>query len=440
MNLDSTRSNAWRWSVCVLLLFATLLNYMDRQTLSQLAPRITKELSLSKTEYGGLELAFGLAFALGMIVFGVVADLINVRWLYPLVLLGWSLAGVATGYAPEIGDYVAPGMKALFPFLDKSPTYLGFAICRFMLGLFEAGQWPCALITTQRLLSERDRPFGNSILQSGASLGAILTPLVVKFMLTDDIGSWRGPFKVIGFVSMLWVIPWLAMTRNRDLAPPAKPKQFKEEVRLWELFHEPVFLRRFSALVVVVISINLTWQFFRAWLPLLLKESYNYSDNFIYGFTMAYYIATDIGCISVGVTVKFLAARGTNIHSARLLTFAICCGLTTLSLLVTVVSSQWLVIPLFLVVGFGALGLFPNYYALTQELTTRAQGKLTGMLGAITWLVTALMQLLIGKSIDQTGSYATGITVAGIVPLFGLLALVLLWKKAEGKQETEGIG
>ena len=67
-----------------------------------------------------------------------------------------------------------------------------------LLGFFEAGQWPCALITSQRLLSRRDRPLGNSILQSGASLGAIATPFVVIALTTSAPDSWRLPFRVIG--------------------------------------------------------------------------------------------------------------------------------------------------------------------------------------------------------------------------------------------------
>ena len=435
------RSQAWRWSVCVLLLFATLLNYMDRQTLAQLAPRIIEELNLTKAQYGGLELAFGIAFAVGMIIFGSIADRISVRWVYPFVLVGWSLAGIATGYAPEIGKSVADAILNYWgdnhPTIFDSPTYLGFAICRFVLGLFEAGQWPCALITTQAILADKDRSFGNSILQSGASLGAILTPLVVMIMLTKDVDSWRGPFKVIGFMSLLWVIPWFLMIRSTDL--PRTLTSDDPDVQspsLWSLFENSVFRRRFAALLVVVIAINLTWQFFRAWLPLLLKTSYGFEENAIYIFTIAYYISTDVGCITVGALVKFLAGKGVPVHTARIATFGFCCLLTTLSLLVLAVSQAWLIAGIFLVVGFGALGLFPNYYAFTQELTVGSQGKVSGVLGATTWFVTASMQWTVGKRIDETGSFAYGIIMAGVVPLFGLIAMLALWGREKGAEAS----
>ena len=77
------RSATWTWSVCGLLLLATMLNYMDRQTLAQMAERICRELDLTDAQYGRLETGFGLAFATGGILTGLLADRINVRWLYP---------------------------------------------------------------------------------------------------------------------------------------------------------------------------------------------------------------------------------------------------------------------------------------------------------------------------------------------------------------------
>src|SRR5215204_3658305 len=86
-----SRSRAWKWWVCGLLLLATTINYMDRQTLANAAVRITKEFQLSKEQYGVLELAFGWAFAAGSLLFGFTADRVSTRWLYPAVLFAWSL-------------------------------------------------------------------------------------------------------------------------------------------------------------------------------------------------------------------------------------------------------------------------------------------------------------------------------------------------------------
>src|SRR5207248_1439639 len=122
----------------------------------------------------------------------------GVRWLYPGVLLAWSGIGVATGWVQ---------------------TYMGLLACRTLLGLFESGHWPCALKTTQRLLPPGERALGNSILQSGASVGAVATPLILAALLTPEVGSWRFAFQAIGVAGAVWAVLWLPAVRGSDLAP-----------------------------------------------------------------------------------------------------------------------------------------------------------------------------------------------------------------------------
>ena len=144
---------------------------------------------------------------------------------------------------------------------------------------------------------------------------------------------------------------------------------------------------------------------------------------------MAYYISTDVGCIAAGATVKMLAERWTSVHSARMATFAFCAALTALSTVASTLPRGPLLLGVFLMIGFGALGLFPNYYSFTQELSGRHQGKVTGSLGFITWIVSSEMQERVGKVIDQSHSYKDGIFWIGLVPILGLIAMFLLWGK-----------
>ena len=437
--MTTERSTTWRYSVCGLLLLATMLNYMDRQTLAQLATTIQAEYHLDDGQYGALEMGFGFAFAAGALCFGVLADRLSVRWLYPAVLIGWSLAGIATGNADDIGTALADGLEPLgLHFSDGSASgkaYLGFMVCRITLGFFEAGHWPCALITTQTILTRKDRTFGNSILQSGAAIGAILTPIIIINMLPAEIpgiplpaGVWRPPFVVIGMIGMLWTLPWLALIRGRDLVRFAsvEPTPVTDsDARAYRTSGLWMFL----ALIVVVICINLTWQFFRAWLPKFLEEYRGYSKTEVGYFTSAYYTTADAGCIAVGFAVKWLAGRGWEVHRARVLTFAICTGLVLLSLAVAFLPAGPVLLGLLLLVGTGALGLFPNYYAFTQELSRMHQGKVTGMLGTITWTASALMQKFVGENIKETRSYTSAIVMAGLAPVFALLALLFLWQR-----------
>ncbi len=449
------RRPAWKWWICGLLLLATMINYMDRLTVNLTAQRIRTDLLLSNEEYGEIEGVFGVAFAAGALLFGWAADRWNVRGLYALALLAWSAAGLATGLAS---------------------TFALLLASRFALGLFEAGNWPCALRTTQRILTPRQRTLGNGILQSGAAFGAILIPQLVNFLIhgpgrpllsawlgrhyepfhpaqvgmvglapgagfpgalpwpsvflgATDRGAWRYPFFAVGALGSVWVVLWLLSVRRRDLALPAgfrKDAAAAGEPSLAALY----FNRRFVALVVVVISINLTWHFFRAWLPLILQNGYGYREEDVSNFLSAYYVATDLGSLTAGFASVYLVRRGLSVHASRVLVFFGFALLTLLSVVVAVLPRGPLLVGLFLVLGFGALGVFPVYYSLSQALTVRHQGKLTGVLGCSTWLASAAMHPLVGRWIDRTHDYATAVAVAGVFPMIGLLTLVVLWGRA----------
>jgi ACS family hexuronate transporter-like MFS transporter len=406
----------WKWLVCAQLLLATMINYMDRQTLSQMATDIQNDfrqrgIPFTDRDYGNLELGFGIAFALGAAATGLVVDRVNTRWMYPAVLLGWSAAGFATGWAT---DY-----RSLF-------------LCRSVLGFLEAGQWPCALITIQRILARQDRTLGNGVMQSGAALGAILTPLVVQLMLTDDPGSWRRPFQVIGALGIIWVVAWFSLIRRDDLAipegkGPTPNADLDPHSREAPALPKAVFARRLLTLMIVAVAINLCWHFFRAWLPKFLREYHHYDRHTVNNFTMAYYLATDLGSLAVGVATLRLIERSWTVHRARLLLFFLCALITALSMLAAALPAGPLLLATLLVIGFGALGLFPNYYAFSQELTLRHQGKISGTLGCVTWTCTALMHPLVGQRIDETHSYAAGLFWAGLMPMIGVVALVALW-------------
>lgn len=472
--LPTTRGPSWKWWVCGLLLLATMLNYMDRLTLNLLSKRIMDEIGMSKLDYGELESGFAYAFALGAILFGWMADRINVRWLYPVVLLAWSAAGFATG--------LVEGFLMLW-------------LCRFSLGFCEAGHWPCALKTTQHILPPEKRSLGNGILQSGAALGAIFTPFIIDHMVQGtEPGLWRAPFLVIGGVGCLWVVFWLFSVKSRDLQQEFKPSSaslmgilfillallgfdlltrlaranaenwFGESVGVvlndeavplfvkglvflasfWAVFswlrkataddtHLPrkLFFRRFLVLLTVVIVINCTWHFFRVWLPLFLQEERGYTEKEMRGFMIAYYVSTDLGSLAVGFFTLGLLRTGLSTHSSRVTVFAIFALFCLLSLVVGFLPGGPLLFGILLVIGFAALSLFPTYYSLTQELTAQHQGKITGSLGCINWTATYFLQDLFGRSIEMTGSYAVGLALAGIGPLLGVGVLIFFWNNRE---------
>jgi len=439
-----------------------MVNYMDRLTLNQMARPIMTEFGMNARDYGQLESAFGVAFALGAILMGWMADRWNVRSVYAAAVLLWSLAGFLTG--------LAQGFATLL-------------LCRFLLGVAESGNWPCALRTTQHILPPSERPMGNSLLQSGAAIGAVLTPLIVLVLYREsEPSSWRYPFLVIGLIGLLWVAGWLANVRREDLARTETNRspslmtilgflvclysldlfmhiQFVDRpwiplvvkfgvtalgvggVAYWlaratrdgSRPERALFFRRFWVLAVLVVTINMTWHFFRAWLPLFLQNQHGYSLQDYGWFSMAYYLATDAGCLAAGFVTLHLARGGLPVHTSRLLVFSACAVVTTLSLVAAVLPAGWPLVAVLLVIGFATLGLFPNYYSFTQELSERHQGKVTGALGCICWMFMSLLHEVVGDVVQRTGTYSLGVGCAGLLPLLGVVVLVLFWGKTPAR-------
>jgi hypothetical protein len=117
--------------------------------------------------------------------------------------------------------------------------------------------------------------------------------------------------------------------------------------------------------------------------------------------------------------------------------FAACTLLTLLGVVVAFLPKGPLVIVLLLIIAFGSLGLFPNYYSFQQELTIHHQGKVTGTLGCINWLAVAGLQAAVGQLVEWTGYHSTGMIFASLAPLVGLGALIFGWREpARAKSEV----
>ena len=279
---------------------------------------------------------------------------------------------------------------------------------------------------------------GNSILQSGASLGALLTPIIIRLLVSSSTNAdaWRLPFYVIGVVGLLWAILWLVVIRPGDLesSKAASSNQSSGPPLVGWLF-EWLRDRRFWALAMMVVSINTSWQLVRAWLPKFLQDGRGYSEVEALYFNSIYFIATDVGCIAAGAVALWLARRGMAVHRSRTLVYLGCALLASLTTVAAMLPQGWVLLGTLLCVGAGTLGVFPCYYSFTQEVTTTHMGRLTGMLSFLGWLASAPMQKLFGYIVDRTGSYDLNIAILGWAPLVGLVAFWLIWPSSGRSNE-----
>lgn len=465
--------------VCLLLLLASAVNYMDRQTLAVASARIKSEFQLENVQYGRVEAIFGYSFAFGSLFWGFIVDRFSVRWVYPIGLLGWSAMGFLTGWANNYDELYW---------------------CRLLLGFFESAHWPCGLKTTQALLSKQGRAMGNSVLQSGTSIGAILTPIVMLSILTSEPGSWRIGFQGIAVVGALWVFLWLYVVRDSDLIavesqpptsaaathnnPPnvkytdshthdpskpysplgnaigktSSPGNDGVEHRWW---HD-VFTRRFAIVLLMVMCINTMWQVMRAWLPLIMQENYGFNEKQTLVFNSIWYIFTDIGCFASGVIASGMAGRGWTILGSRLLSLTLCVILFATLIAVPFLNGQLpesispvsttpiespsstaglftqflsldplrlTMLGVLLISGAGALGIFPIYYSFAQDVSPRHQGKVTSIAATGGWLASSYAQPWFGWLEQRTGSYDLGIFLLSALPILPLVCLYYFWPR-----------
>jgi ACS family hexuronate transporter-like MFS transporter len=413
------RSAGWVRMLCFVLLTATLLNYANRFAFTQNALPIQEEFETNEEGYGDVAGWFSLGFAFGGLLFGILADKISVRWLYPVVVLVWSAAGISSGLVT---------------------TLVGLSVSQFVLGLFEAGHWPCALRTTQRAFRPSARTWGNSILQSGASLGAVGTPLLVALLYAWNPAQWRWAFFLVGGLGLFWAIWWLSSISEDDLRRPVIQTDesgagLGEERELVEVpFYRLFLTRRWWLLLVIVVCINTLWHYIRVWMPVTLEKDYEYDHAFVAYFTSAYYLATFFGSLVSGWLTAWLPARGWNVHRARLAVFLGFGLLASLAVPAAAMHRGPLLLGTLLLIAFGSLGLFPIYYSLNQELSAKNQGKVGGTLSFATWGILYYVHPAVGKWVDQDPTIRPYLFAAfGLGPLLAFVVLALFW----GKRPTE---
>jgi cyanate permease len=243
-------------------------------------------------------------------------------------------------------------------------------------------------------------------------------------LLTEEVSSWRFAFQIVGAIGILWIVLWFAFVRRQDLArPPASSRGS------WSVLGRVFIGRRMLTIFAIVILINTAWQLLRAWLPKFLHEGRGYTETYTLSFNSLFYLATDVGCISAGAFTLWLHRRGFSIHGARRAVFGTCATLTALLAVAAYLPAGWLLLSLLLVAGAGALGLFPIYYSLTQDISSEHQGKVSGIASVAAWTFASPTHKYFGRLVDSSKSFDLGLAIAGLLPLLAFAVLCIGWGK-----------
>jgi ACS family hexuronate transporter-like MFS transporter len=284
-----------RWYIAALLFTATVINYVDRQALSVLAPVLSKELHLSPEQYAGILLGFQIAYTVMYLVSGVLVDRWGTRLALGAFMTWWSISNMLHALAR---------------------TALGLAAFRVLLGIGEPGNFMAASKATSEWYPPRERAFVSGLANAGAAVGAIIAaPLVVWVYGT---WGWRSVFVATGALGMLWLVVWLWLYR----LPREHPLITEDELRVIEgdsstnkkrsnvatadLLRMPqtwgLFFSRFLS--------DPVWWFYLFWLPKYLVEQRGFTMGEIGLLAWLPYLSADVGSISGGMFSGWLVKRG----------------------------------------------------------------------------------------------------------------------------------
>lgn len=419
----TTRIEPWRWQMVWLLFLATLINYMDRRTMNSTSTYIINEFGLGESGYSQVEFAFGISFAFFQIVAGFLVDRFSLRWLYFAALLTWSAAGLCTGLVSTFGLLVA---------------------CRVLLGVGEAFNWPCAVSAVRRVMPPDSRPYANGLFHSGASVGAVLTPLLAYLIIDPQTGQgWRTLFIVVGAIGAIWLVLWLGLAsgeRGRLIDTPARedpptlatatPVNATATAAAADQslvpFAQVFAMRTFWLAIAVGVSVNVCWHFCNTWFPRYLTRELSIAGGNWQLMIAGFFIAADLGSILAGWGTRRIIRAGYSIERARKLVLTLTAGLCLMLIPAVLTTVAWLAVLLFFVAAAGSMGGFANYFALSQDVVAHHTAKVLGLIGFTSWVIISLLALVAGSFFDAYQTFVPLFIVVAFVPLAGAL-LGWLW-------------
>ncbi|MBI4873503.1 MAG: MFS transporter [Acidobacteria bacterium] len=413
-----------RWWIGGALFASTVINYIDRQTLSVLAPYLKTEYEWTNSDFALIVIGFRVAYAVMQTVAGRLLDKLGTRAGLLAAVCWYSAAAMVTS--------LATGLRS-------------FAFCRFLLGCGEAANWPGATKAVAEWFPKSERGLAVALFDSGSAVGGAVAPALVIW-LYHTFGSWRPAYLLTGTLGLLWVLLWRWLYYPPEQHPRisvAERAMILESRVTEELAGEPsgwgrlLTLRQTWGIVLGRMLTDPVWFFITDWFAIYLVSKGFRLENTLIGFWVPF-LAADLGNFFGGGLSSYLIRRGWKVLKARKLVIVVC-GLGMTSIAGAVFASNFaLLIGLFAVSTFAYAAWSTMALSLPSDLyPNRNVASVSGLSGTGAGIGTILSTWLIGRVSDRY-SFEPVLIAASLVPLvatFLVLLLVRAGKRPSGLEQ-----
>jgi ACS family hexuronate transporter-like MFS transporter len=410
MRESSFLAGRLRWVICALLFFGVTKNYMDRQVLGVLKGTLQHELGWNDIDYGNLVFAFQAAYAMGMIFVGRLIDRLGTRVGYAVAMVFWSLASMGHALANSL---------------------VGFMIARCALGFGEAGVFPASIKCVAEWFPKKERALATGIFNAGTNIGAILTPLVVPWIVVH--WGWRWAFICTGALGFAWLILWLLLYRKPREHPLCTDREREyiesdaESVDGKIKWAQLLPHKQTWAFAAGKFMTDPIWWFYLFWIPDYLQREHGLHLTQIGLPILLIYVISDAGSIGGGWLSSSLIRRGLSVNASRKCAMLVC-ALSVLPIAIVYrISGLW---PATLVIGLAAAGhqgFSANLFTLASDLfPSRAVASVVGIGGMAGAIGGMLIAEIVGHVLQWTGSYVVPFFMAASAYMVALLFIQLL--------------
>ncbi|TDQ11605.1 MFS transporter [Pedobacter metabolipauper] len=445
--MNGKKVTNYRWTICALLFFATTVNYLDRQVLSLLKPRLEDIFGWSNSDYANIASVFQLTYAISMLFAGRVIDKLGTKKGYAWAIIIWSVGAIVHALAIPIGEGIAT-VLGFIGITTISVSIAGFMFSRALLGFGESGNFPAAIKATAEYFPKKERSFSTGIFNSGTNVGAVLAPLTVPYIASH--WGWESAFLIIGGIGFLWLIFWYkyydkpeAQKRmsaeelkyiNEETAESIIPISEAEVPETKVSWFKLLEYKQTWAFVLGKFMTDGIWWFFLFWLPAYLKDQYGMVDSQIMLPLAVLYSMTMIGSIGGGWLPVYFINKGQDPFDGRMKAMLLIAFFPVVVLAAQPLGHLTFWIPVILI-GIGASAhqaWSANLFTTVSDMfPKKAIGSVVGIGGMVGGLGGVLVTKLGGALFDKykaLGHIETGYTIMFTICALAYLVAWLMMK------------